>query len=166
MKTNEKKISGAALTRIIGLGTSVVGFLMIFIIKAILDRKFDKFFVSNGYAPTSCDNFYLYFDLSTFLTAVLLGLTLISVATYVFQKGKKSRFAYLTVTISPILCSVALIMVSVFYSYLTHGTEYVIWPHIVLLSIAESMLFALPFTLTKAHKMSQESLTENVKTKK
>ncbi len=160
MNTKKQKLSKPALIRIIGIVVSVVGFCGIFVIKALLDGKFATFAKSNGFIPVSHDNFYLFFDFSTLISALLLALTLISAATYIFQKNKPSKFTFLTVTVSPILCTVALLMVSCFYAYLTNGSEFTMWYWILCLGISESLLFALPFTIVGAHKMSLKNTKE------
>lgn len=157
MNTKKNKLSKSALTRIIGVIISVVGFCGIFAVKALLDHKFEVFVKKNSFVPISHDNFYLFFDISTLICAVLLTLTLVSAATYVFQKEKPSKFTFLTVTVSPILCGAAILMVSCFYAYLTHGAEFTMWYWILCLGVFETMLFALPFAITKAHKTALTS---------
>lgn len=153
------------MIRVIGIAVSVIGFGGIFLIKLLLDLKFQDFVNAYGFVPVSHDNFYLFFDFSTIICAVLLALTLLSAATYIFQKDKPSKFAFLTVSVSPILCMAAILMVSGFYAYLTHGSEFTMWYWLLTLGFSETLLFALPFTLIKAHKVTV-SMTEAPKPKK
>ena len=135
-------------------------------VKSIFDGKISSFISSNGFVTVSYDNFYLFFNISTIITAVLLALTLLSAATYVFQKEKPSAYTFLTVTLSPVICAAAIIMVSAFYSYLTHGSECTILQYILLLGVFEAVLFALPFSITKAHRMIFDKTPNKRKTKK
>jgi len=165
---NERKqtVSKSALTVISGIAVSVLGFIGIFTVKSVFDGKISTFVKANGFVPVSNDNYYLFFNVSTVITAALLALTLLSAATYVFQKEKPSKFTFLTVTTSPVICAVALLMVSGFYSYLSHGSECVIFPYVLLTGIFEAALFALPFAVTRAHRITTHKTRKTKNNKK
>lgn len=142
---------------------SVAGFAGMLVIKCFFDRSMKNFILSKGYVPVAKDDFYLFFNVSAILCAVLLALTLISAATYILQKPKATKFTVFTVTFSPVLCIIAILMVSVFYSYLTHGAEFTLWYYVMLCGISEALLFALPLCVTKAHRTE---LAKSQKSKK
>lgn len=142
------------MTRVIGTVISVAGFGGIFAVNSVFNSKMSTFIAEKGFHPVSYDNYQLFFKASTALTAIFLAMTLLSAATYVFQKEAPSKFTYFTVTTSPVICAVALLMISGFYSYLTHGSECTIFQYVMLTGLSEALLFALPYTITRAHKIA------------
>ena len=125
------------------LGISVLGAALAVLRRGLFQPFADKGAISGGSEEVERDNFTLYFIVSLILCAVLLLLTVMSALTYFFQKevGKFQRFA---VSVSPVICSVAVLAVSGFYAYLTAGGEVNITGYLVLLGIGEAMLFRLP----------------------
>lgn len=127
-----------------------------------------KCMAADGFMPIENDNFYLYFKLSLIVCGVLLALTLLSSVTYALQKGPKSRFSYFTVTVSPAICSVAMVMLASFYAYLTHSGDRPIALYLVILGICEAALYFLPLTVAAVVKTSdaEKADSKNKKTRK
>lgn len=149
MTTQNKTVRTAFGKHIPCVAISLLGFGGIFVIQTVFDRAMKNNMLAEGVMPIAYDNFHLYFELSLIICAVLLGLTLLSSVTYIIQSGKKSNFTRLTVKASPVICSVAMIMVSAFYAYLTYDSDLPIVNYLLLLGVCEAALFLFPFTLTK-----------------
>lgn len=161
-KVNRLSLSPAVM-RAVGVGVSLLGFLGIFLVKLIFDKTMKNYVVKNGYMPMDHDNFYLYFKLSLIICAVLLGLTVLSSFTYAVQKEEKSRFSRFIVLASPAVCSVAMLILSWFYAYLTYGKESILTPYVVIIGVCEAALFFFSFALAKA--VQGEIKTEDKKSK-
>ena len=164
-KVNTKKKS-PWIRRFVGVGISLVGFLGILLVKLFFDSFMKKCVSTDGIMPVENDNFYIYFQLSLTVCGVLLALTLLSAVTYVLQRGPKSKFSYLTVTLSPLVCQIAMIMLSVFYSYLTYGSDRPIVAYLVLLGICEAALYFMPLTIAAEVKNDENEKSEHHKSKK
>lgn len=120
------------------LGIAVIGAAFV-----VLSRILFASFADGSTAEVARDNFELYFNVSLILSGVLLVLTLFSALTFLFQK-EVSRFQRITASASPVICSVSLIAVAVFYAYLTAGGAVSITPYVILLGIGEAMIFRFP----------------------
>ena len=168
MKNVSTKAKNPWVRRLIGVGISLVGFLGIFLVKVFFDAYMKKCMAADGFMPLENDNFYLYFKLSLIVGGVLLALTILSSITYALQKGPKSRFSYFTVTVSPAICSVAMVMLASFYAYLTYNSDRPIAAYFVFLGICEAALYFLPLTIAAVVKSSDSAKADskNKKTRK
>lgn len=128
------------------LGISALGAVLLILCRVLFRAFTDNGAISVGSAEVARDNFTLYFKISLILCAVLLLLTVMSALTYFFQK-EVGKFQHFAVSVSPVICSVAVLAVSGFYAYLTAGGEVNITGYLVLLGIGEAMLFRLPCAL-------------------
>lgn len=125
-----------------------LGVFLLGVLTVVLTRTaFGGYQVRMPYAnDVSADDFGLYFKLSLIICSVLLGLTLLSAVTYIFQRSV-SRFQRITVSMAPIICSVTVFVMSVFYAYLTSGSVVNITGFLLALGAGEAMLFRLPCAL-------------------
>lgn len=145
----------------IELGISLLGVLLIFLCRAAFYSFVGTDTDPDGAVAVITDNFELYYKISLILCGVLLLLTLLSSFTYLFQKNV-SRFQKLTVSASPIICSVTVFVLSVFYAYLTAGGIVSIAGYLVLLGLGEAMLFRLPCAVYVSLRKSTDR-TGNIK---
>lgn len=125
------------------LGAVLAGVVVIFLSRVLFNTFVMGKAESEGVLAVTRDNFELYFKISLILSAVLLALTVMSALTYLFQK-EISRFQRITVSASPVICSVSVLAVAVFYAYLTSGGAVSIFGYLVALGIGEALLFRLP----------------------
>lgn len=153
MSPSKKKL----LRTVIELGMASAGLVLIILCRVLFNVFVGKKAESEGVIAVSRDNFELYFKISLVLSAVLLVLTVLSALTYLFQK-EVSRFQRLTVSASPVICSVAVLAIAMFYAYLTSGGAVSITGYLFLLGLGEAMLFRLPCAMyvflrkSEAHK--------------
>ena len=120
-----------------------------------------KAVTSDGVIPIAKDNFDLYFKLSLIMCTVLFVLSLLSFLTHFILKDTAGRFSKLTVTVTPILSVLALIVLSAFYAYLTHDKTFPTSGYLVILGISEGAVLLLPPSLYRlcisaAHKHSNK----------
>ena len=165
-KKTASKVKNPWIRRFAGVGISLAGFLGILLVKVFFDGFMKKCVTADGLMPIENDNFYIYFKLSLTVCAVLLALTLLSAVTYVLQRGPKSKFSYLTVTLSPAICQLAMIMLAAFYSYLTYDSQRPIAAYLVLLGICEAALYFMPLTIAAEVKSAENRKTERKNSKK
>ena len=124
-------------------GIFLLGALVILFIKTVFDAAMNKKEAAGVAVDLIKDEFDLFFTISLAVCAVLLILTMLSALTYLFQKSV-SRFQRLTVSMAPIICSAAVLAISLFYAYLTSGSLVSITGYMILLGLGEAMLFRLP----------------------
>lgn len=89
------------------------------------------------------DNFMLFFVLSLALCAVLLLLTTLSVVCAALHRESPRAF-HITARLSPLLCSLVMLVLALFYAYLTAGGVRSITPYLLSLGIGEALLLRFP----------------------
>ena len=101
------------------------------------------------------DNFTMIFKFSLILSAVLLFFTVISTLSVSFgmigigfSRGLAAAF--------PVVCSVLMILISLFCDYLTRGSATSITAYIICLGVSEALVFRLPCALSSLIRFLRE----------
>ena len=124
----------------IEFGIFFLGALIILSTKAVFDNAMRGKAALGAGLDLVKDDFYLFFVVSLVISGVLLVLTVLSALTYLFEKSV-NRFQRIVVSVAPVICSVSVAAIALFYSYLTSGGFVSITGYILALGAGEAMIF-------------------------
>ncbi len=101
------------------------------------------------------DNFVMIFKYSLIICAVLLFFTVISSLSVSFDVVKLG-FSRGLAAAFPVICSVLMILISLFCDYLTRGAATSITPYVICLGISEALVFRLPCAISSLIRFLKE----------
>lgn len=105
------------------------------------------------------DNFMLFYKLSLALCALFLVLTLLSVICSQLYR-KTLHVFHITARLSPLVCSLVIIAITLFYAYLASGGVHNITPYLLTLGFGEALTLRLPSALYNVFEQLSSSKNE------
>ncbi len=140
-KTTRKQRTVSARRPLVEAMLAFCGAVAVIVSRLLFDSRFSSPLSES--ASVARDNFMLFYKLSLALCAVLLLLTALSVVCSVLHR-ESPRVFRITARLSPLLCSLIMLVLALFYAYLTAGGANSITPHLLALGIGEALLLRLP----------------------